>query len=639
MSETRKLAAILAADVVGFSRLTGLDEEGTLAQLRRLRADVVDPATTAHGGRIFKRTGDGFLAEFRSAVDAVRCAIGIQAQLSALAESAPSGRRIAMRMGVHVGDVIEEADGDLMGDSVNVAARLEGIAEPGGVCLSDQAYYQVRGKIDIAAKDGGLRRLKNISEPVRIFSLQPGTKTAAFNAAAPARWSPRLRRTIAATAVIGLVVVAAAATLRPFFRFPAEISTAAVAKRFSIVILPFSNLSADSSQDYFVDALVDELTTYVSRIPEAFVISRNSAFTFKGKAVDVRQIGSVLGVRYALEGSIQFNQQRARVNAQLVETATATHVWAEDFEEERADLFQMEDDIVTRLARALDIQFTAVEAARADRVRPDNASAQELAWQCAAGFSEARLSGVDADRHAQAMQQCQRALQIDPNNFLALRTEAAALVWTINSGQSVNMMSDMQRAAGLGIRLIALRPESSDAHLIKGEMAFMTGFLERAEAEFRASVAANPVNMEARFELCDVQTAEGRSQSAIDCFEQFERASPRDPLLFDVYYEKGSNYEILQRFEDALAWTDRALSLAPEHPPALRLRAALLLNLGRDSEARAAYERYRALPGTNISTVSQYKSYLSKAWISKNPAIEGTIGRRVEALRKLGMPE
>ena len=304
MSEIRKIAAILVADVVGYSRLAGADEDRTLARLRGLRSDLIDPAIDAHRGRVVKRTGDGSLIEFRSVVDAVRCAIEVQNDLVERNAGVPPERRIEFRVGIHLGDVVEEFDGDLMGDGVNIATRLEGIAEPGAICLSEQAYWQVKGRLDLAVTDLGPTQLKNIAEPVRVYSLDVRAPAAAKPALAAAREKsgpPRL----------------------------------------SLVVLPFANLGGDPEQEHFVDGVTESLTTDLSRIGGSFVIGRNTAFTYKGRRVDLKQIGRELNIRYILEGSVQRAGARMRVNVQLIDAERGKHLWAERFDKPLADLFDM----------------------------------------------------------------------------------------------------------------------------------------------------------------------------------------------------------------------------------------------------------------------------------------------------------
>ena len=331
MARTRKIAAILVADVVGYSRLAGADEDRTLARLRGLRSDLIDPAIAVHHGRIVKRTGDGILVEFRSVVDAVRCAIEVQNGMVERNAGLPPERRIEFRVGIHLGDVVEESDGDLMGDGVNIAARLEGIAEPGAICLSEDAYRQVKGRLDLAVTDLGPTQLKNIAEPIRVYSLQVGA-AGAGEAAKPARAERALYRSRRLAAGIAALIVLVAAGAWYFLGRPdrasrdirahavaSNASAPAEAAHLSIVVLPFANLSGDPSQDYFADGITENLTTDLSRIRNSFVIARNTAFTFKGKSIDAKEIGKELGVRYVLEGSVQRDQNRVRVNAQLID--------------------------------------------------------------------------------------------------------------------------------------------------------------------------------------------------------------------------------------------------------------------------------------------------------------------------------
>jgi TolB-like protein/class 3 adenylate cyclase len=371
-----RLAAILAADVAGYSKLAGADEERTLARLRGLRSDLIDPTVAVHHGRVVKRTGDGVLIEFRSVVDAVRCAIEVQNGMVERNTGLPPKRRIEFRIGIHLGDVVEESDGDLMGDGVNIAARLEGIAEPGGICLSEDAYRQVRDRIKEAFIDLGEQELKNIARPVRAYAVKTG----------PAGRTPERR-------------VSAAERSGP--------------PRLSIVVLPFANIGGDPEQEYFVDGVTESLTTDLSRISGSFVIGRNTAFTYKGKHVDLKQIGRELNVRYVLEGSVQRSSNRLRVNVQLIDAETGAHLWAERFDKPVADLFDLQDEIVARLASQLDAQLIAAEARRAERTpRPDSMDLyfQGMGW---------RNRGAVRENLTQARTLFERALSLDPGNVNA----------------------------------------------------------------------------------------------------------------------------------------------------------------------------------------------------------------------------
>jgi adenylate cyclase len=383
ISETRKLAAILVSDVVGYSRLAGADEDRILARLRALRSDLMDPTIAVHHGRVVKRTGDGSIVEFRSVVDAVRCAIEVQNAMVERNSGVPEDRRIVFRIGIHIGDVVEESDGDLMGDGVNIAARLEGIAAPGAICLSEDAYRQVKSRLDLKVSDLGATSLKNIAEPVRVYSLEVGTPAGAKPAPPDDRPTAAKRRwgsAPLAAAIAALLLLAAASG---WYLLGWRGVKPPEAAHLSIVVLPFANLSGDPAQDYFADGITENLTTDLSRIRDRFVIERDTAFSFKGKAVDAREIGKELGVRYVLEGSVQRDQNHVRVNAQLIDAATGSHLWAERFDKPLADLFGMQDEIVAALASQLGAELITDEARRAERAaNPDSMDLyfQGMAW-------------------------------------------------------------------------------------------------------------------------------------------------------------------------------------------------------------------------------------------------------------------
>jgi adenylate cyclase len=359
MTETRKIAVILAADVVGFSRMASADEDRTLARLRTLRSELIDPTVASQNGRVFKRTGDGALVEFRSVVEAVRCAITVQNAMIERNAGLPVDQRVEFRIGIHLGDVVEESDGDLMGDGVNIAARLEGIAKPGAICLSEDAYRQVRARLDLAVTDLGQTQLKNITEPIRAYSLQVGLP-AVSKPASGAKPSEPKRRSMFVPLVAGIIaLVAVAGGTWRFFGVGSNTPTEAA--HLSIVVLPFANLSNDPGQDYFADGVTENLTTDLSRIRDSFVIARSTAFSFKGKSVDAKQIGQELGVRYVLEGSVQRDQSRIRVNAQLIDARSGGQLWVDRFEENLSDLFKLEDQIVARLANSLRVELVNAE--------------------------------------------------------------------------------------------------------------------------------------------------------------------------------------------------------------------------------------------------------------------------------------
>src|SRR5580693_2995842 len=382
MGDARKIAAILVTDVVGYSRRAGADEDRTLSRLRGLRSDLIDPAIAAHHGRIVKRTGDGNLIEFRSVVDAVRCAIEVQNSMVERNAGLPAERRIEFRVGIHLGDVVEESDGDLMGEGVNIAARLEGVAKPGAICLSEDAYRQVKSRLDLAFSDLGPTQLKNIAEPVRVYSLDVGEPAQAQSATVPTpdKSAPRL----------------------------------------SMVVLPFANIGGDPEQEHFVDGVTESLTTDLSRMRRAVVIARNTAFAYKGKRLDVKTIGRELNVRYVLEGSVQRGANRMRVNVKLIDAETGNHLWAERFDKPLADLFDMQDEIVARLAGTLNTELVAAEARRAEQA--PNPDSMDLYFQGMAWFNKGRTP----DNVAQARGFFDRALLADPDNIDALIGSARA---------------------------------------------------------------------------------------------------------------------------------------------------------------------------------------------------------------------
>src|SRR6202161_2072790 len=407
MAETRKLAAILAADVVGYSRLAGADEDRILARLRALRSDLIDPTIAVHNGRVVKRTGDGALVEFRSVVDAVRCAIEVQNAMVERNAGLPPERRIVFRIGIHLGDVVEESDGDLMGDGVNIAARLEGIAAPGAICLSEDAYRQVSGRVDMAVTDLGPTELKTIERSIRVYSLQVGIPAQAKPATGAALAEPKKRafRLPLIAGIVALIVIAAGAWYFLSANRPAQ------AAHLSIVVLPFANLSGDPSQDYFADGVTENLTTDLSRIRGSFVIARNTAFTFKGKGLDAKEIGKQLDVRYVLEGSVQRDQDRMRVNAQLIDAQSGANLWADRFDEDVANLFKLKDQVVARLANTLGVELVKAEAGKGARSKsPDAVDLAMLGW---ALVRQAHFT-KEANEAARAL--FEQALKIDPGN-------------------------------------------------------------------------------------------------------------------------------------------------------------------------------------------------------------------------------
>jgi adenylate cyclase len=654
MSETRKIAAILCADVVGYSRLAGADEDRTLSRLRGLRSDLIDPAIAAHHGRIVKRTGDGILVEFRSVVDAVRCALEVQNAMVERNAGVFEDRWIVFRIGIHLGDVVEESDGDLMGDGVNIAARLEGIAEPGAICLSEDAYRQVKGRLDLKVTDLGPTRLKNIAEPIRAYSLQVGVSAEAKLAAEPAAQAkPSASKTWrgwatgAALAAL-LVVIAGGSFLAVNRQAPVSASPQALvvpsaptpteAARLSIVVLSFNNLSGDPSQDYLADVLTDELTTSLARIPDSFVIGRNTAFTYKGKPVDAKVIGRDLGVRYVLEGSVEPGSSQVRVNAQLIGAESGAHLWAEQFDTARADILQMQDEIVTHLAHALEIQLPYAEAARLKRASAANPDAADLAMQCVAAIQRAGFIGGEA---ASGFQLCQRALDADPNNVSALSILSKKFSLLVAIGQSADPAADLQQADGLVSKALALDPDYADGHLAQAQILLFEGRIDEAIAESERALALDPAVVEAYENLGFDYLNLGQFEKSLEYYNEAIRLSPRDPALVFWYGGKTAAHFALKQYDQAIVFARRALAINSNHNPLAHgdLIAAFALT-GHDAEAREALRRYLAQPTTSLKTVAAWKAYRARTTNrGSDPRILESDERTCEGLRKAGMPE
>jgi TolB-like protein/tetratricopeptide (TPR) repeat protein len=582
----RRLTTILAADAAGYSRLVGADEEGTLGRLRAIRKDLIDPLIAAHRGRIVKTTGDGLLVEFASVVDAVRSAVEMQQAMADGNAGLAPDKRIEFRIGINLGDVVVEDDGDLMGEGVNVAARLEGIAEPGGICLSSAAYDQVRGKIDIGVQDRGEQRLKNIAEPVRVFAFSP---------AQPA--------------------VAALHT--------------AVAPRLSIVVLPFVNLSADSGQDYFVDGVTESLTTDLSRIPGAFVIARNTAFTFKGKPVDARAIGRELGVRYVMEGSVQGGGDRIRVNAQLIDTETGSHLWAERFDKPRADIFDMQDEITTRLARTVGIELVAAEGRRAERERPNNMDAVDLAMRGWAILNQP----LSLQRAREARELFDAALRLDDRNVEALIGLASYHVNNVRTFASTNRDEELRIAETATTKALTLAPGNALAHFVRANVLHVSGATERSLRELEFAVTLDRNLAWAHADAGFMKVLLGRAEEAEADLANAIRLSPRDPGLDRWYGLLGIADLYLGRLESALDRLRKSVEINPD--VALThffLAAASALN-GHAAEAREARDAGLRLDAN--FTVARFRNERR----SDNPIFLAQRERIFEGLSLAGVPE
>ena len=632
----RRLTAILAADVAGYSRLTGLDEEGTHVQLQDHLRTLVDPKIAEHRGRVVKNTGDGLLAEFSSVVDAVRCALDVQRGMAERNAEVPVEKRIEFRIGINVGDIIIDR-GDIFGDGVNVAARLEGLARPGGICISDDAHRQVRGKFDVAFEDAGERQLKNITRPVRVFRV-------ALDDARPANPAPAVRRdrwSARLTAIGAAVVLIAAAGGAAFYfhlgrapvvsRMPDQL--AKPSERFSIVVLPFANLSGDTSQDYLADVISDELTTGFSRFRDNFVISRSTAFTYKGKPIDVRQIGKDLGVRYVLEGSVQPSGDRLRVRAQLIDTESDAHLWADQFDENRSDVLQMQDAIVTRIAHAIGIKMTA-ERARWAQSRAANPSAEDLAWRCTAAFMRMYLTPVLDS----AYRLCEQALQIDPENVRALSLLSIKFSHRVYVFASPDRQADLRRADELASLAIKIDPDYFLAHSAKGDVLLVAGRSREAIDSYQRALMLAPSSIPPGLALA--YSYAGEPEQAIAYADKAIRLSPYDPLSTPMYLAKALAFSILQDYEEALVWIDRAEAASPEILLIGFVRSALLALAGKEADARAAMQRYLANDNAPIRTITQWKARWQGVPLpTYSPRFLMWGLRFNEGLRKAGLPE
>ena len=527
MAESRKLAAILAADVAGYSKLAAADEERTLARLRALRSDLFDPTIALHHGRVVKRTGDGVLIEFRSVVDAVRCAIEVQNGMVERNAGLPPERRIEFRVGIHLGDVVEESDGDLMGDGVNVAARLEGIAKPGAICLSEDAYRQVKSRLDLPVSDLGAIQLKNIAEPVRVFSLQVGGSTTTK----PTKHVAEKQRSIFVRAGAGIVALAVILGGAWFFlgvhrtaSVMPNVPTVAKVGHLSIAVLPFTNLSGDPSQDYFADGITGNLTTDLSRIRNSFVISRNTAFTFKGKNIDTKEISKELGVRYVLEGSVQRDQNHVRVNAQLIDGETGALLWADRFEESITDLFKLQDQVVSRLANTLGSELVKAEAQRGTHsTNPDAIDLTMRGW--AAHWQPPTKESITSARDY-----FERAITLDPKNAEAMVGLAYAHGRASFYGWSTAAEDKPAAQMELLTKATAINPGYAFAYYVKSTMLWVAKEYPEALAAAETEVALDPNSAYGYTAIGRVEGLLGRCEQSIAHIKQAFALSPRDPL-------------------------------------------------------------------------------------------------------------
>ena len=591
MSETRKLAAILAADVVGFSRLTGADEDRTLARLRALRSDLIDPTIAVHNGRVVKRMGDGFLVEFRSVVDAVRCAIEIQNSMVERNVGLPADRRIEFRIGVHLGDVVEESDGDLMGDGVNIAARLEGIARPGAVCLSEDAYRQVRARFDLAISDLGHTQLKNIIEPIRVYSMEVGVPAPPKSAAPPAP-------------------VAAPKPAPP-----------AVPQRLSIAVLAFNNMSGDAEQEYFSDGISEDIITDLSRLSRLHVVARNSSFAYKKTAVSVPDVAKALGVRYVLEGSVRKAGNRVRVTAQLIDSTSGGHVWASRFDRELTDIFEIQDELTKEIVGALKCTLTIDEQDRMAQRRNVNVEAFELFLRGREQAWTATRAGTVAARRL-----LERAVAIDPDYAAAYAVIAMTHMLDYANGFSADPEESLRIGRQFAEKAVAMDEDEPAAHLALSVAYMWHKDLDRAQAQIDRSLAISPNSTDGLRLSAQMQIFGGEPARALETLDAYMKRDPHYPdmalqLVADARYALGD-------YEAAVAAIEQRLARSAQSETAHALLASCYGQLGRPEDCQREWrETLRLSPGFSMERRRRVLPF-------RNPE---DFERRVEGLRKGGV--
>src|SRR5215831_4586936 len=561
----RRLAAILAVDVAGYSRLMGADEEGTHERLKAPFAELVHPKVAEHRGRVVKNTGDGLLSEFPSVVDAVRCAVEVQREMIARNAATPAERRIEFRMGINLGDIIIE-DGDIFGDGVNIAARLEALAEPGGICLSAAAYEQVRDRLDLAFDDLGEQQVKNITRPVRTYRVALG---ASSRAALPPLSLPD----------------------KP-----------------SLAVLPFQNMTGDAEQDYFVDGMVEEITTAIARLPWLFVIARNSAFTYKGKAIDVKQVAQELGVRYVLEGSVRKTGNRVRITGQLIDTTTGAHIWAERFDGALDDIFELQDQVASSVAGAMEPRLRQSEIERASRKPTANLTAYDLYLRALAQSYRLTEEGV-----AEAVVLARQALVIDPSY-----APAAALVGWCRVLQRVRgwgALSDEDIAEACLLARQALEAERDDAETIRQAawtLFFLAGEVSMSAAALDRALTRNPNAARAWSARGLLHAFRNEPEAAIEAIERARRLSPFDRHASGYAVNIAVAHLVARRFEQAIEWVDRVLHDQPRTVAGMRAKVVALAHLGRLDEARAELSRVLAIdPKLTIAGFREYTHFVA----------------------------
>jgi TolB-like protein/class 3 adenylate cyclase len=610
----RRLAAIVAADVAGYSRLMGLDEVGTARTLREHRA-VTDALVAKHGGRLVKTTGDGVLLEFSSVVDAVECAVAVQAVMAERNQGVPHDRRMLFRIGINLGDILIEGD-DILGDGVNIAARLEGIAEPGGICISSSAYDQVRGKVPVDFTDIGEQHLKNIARPIRAYGLGKD------------RLDVRTKGESTTATVLG-------APLPTGLGSPNDAASSGFALKGasplpakpSIAVLPFQNMSGDPEQEYFADGMVEDIITELSRFGELFVIARNSTFTYKGKTVDIKQVGRELGVHYVLEGSVRKVGNRLRITGQLIDASSGAHLWADRFDGDLQDIFSLQDQITARVANAVAPKIEENEVYRAVRKRTESLDAYDCYLRGFAEYYKFRRDATD-----QALSYFDRAIQLDPD-FAVAHALASSCYWIRKShGWMVDAPKEIAEATRLARRAAELGKNDATALCYAGAtLAHVAGDLAAGANLINRALLLNPNSAVALHLRSWIKGWIGEPDQAID---DGLRAMRLDPLTLglNLCYVQASiayGHFFAGRYREASSWAERSIQ---EHisPVALRVLAASLALAGKLEEARDAAVRLMQL--SPALRVSHIKTLIP----IRRP---DDLARLEEGLRLAGLPE
>ena len=540
----RRLAAIFAGDIAGYSRLMGFDEEGTLRQVKAHRKELVDPKITEHRGRIVKTTGDGMLVEFVSVVDAVRCAVDIQRGMAERNAEVPTDKRIEFRIGLNVGDIISDAN-DIYGDGVNVAARLEALADPGGIMVSSVVHDQVRDKLSFGFEDMGEQTVKNIARPIGVHrvSLVESTPSVTFRSA--------------------------------------EAAEPSTANRPSIAVLPFANISGDPEQEYFADGISEDIITGLSKLRWFFVIARNSSFTYKGKAVDVTRVSRELGVRYVLEGSVRKGGNRVRITAQLIDASTGNHIWADRYDGDLADVFALQDEITKKVVAAIEPKLLEAEGVRSQGRSSEDLDAWDMVMQTNSLLW--RLTKIDIDA---AIAMLRLAIERYPNYAPAHSMLAIALLFRAIS-VGVAHSQDMKEAALLASRATELDDNDPWAHLALGWTAFLRRRSHDAMVEYQRALDINPNFAAARGHLGMALACDGQSDTAIHQLEQALRMSPHDPQNIFVYTGLAVAHYLAGNYPDAVDFGHKAVQQRPGFTGGHRIYVASLAQAGQIEEARS----------------------------------------------------